>query len=172
MPLITLPVLYERSYGSVVAGTFGTATPALTVTASQLGGWYAHSLRGPVDMDLSRPARLWLNYLNQTAGAIAAGIVLIRVSQTIGQVDGYAVETTNDTYLDIPANLEKNVLRLTELTADGDPFFPARSLDRDDSVGLRIVRVGNSDEDTWPATIAMLTTLWITYHQNCRWGCL
>lgn len=172
MPIRRLDLHRERDYGSVVAATLGTALPSLTVTASQLGGFFAAAFRPPLDMDHSRVARLFVGlYCPSGAPVATADVELVHVVTTAG--DGTLAGNT--TYTDLrscPGNWTLNELAYVELFNAGEPAFAAHYFNPLFLYGIRIVRNGPSASDTYARSTSFTTTPWIEYSENCRYACL
>jgi len=172
MPTSRLQLHFERFYVAANNFLLGSCTPAVSVTATQNGGFYVHPQRTPVDLDLSRPARLYVALFAGVNSTPTPGDVEIRAGCNITDPTNDVLDESFSNYLPIPANFPFKRPTYFELTADGDPMFPAHSLTPHSIFGLRISRNGGSIEDNWPYTLGIVTTAWLEYSQNCRYGCL
>lgn len=172
MPSVILTIPLTRTYGSAANSIIGQYIAALTVSPTQLGGFYAAPLRVPVDFDVSRPANLFL-WLAPVANSLVDGqAVALQCHRTIINADGSVTDTTLDLTWAVPAGWTTVQRTRVLLDAGGGVSIPGGALKRTDFLGLRFSRNGPAAADTFAQSVAFPTALELEYPQRCQYGCL
>jgi hypothetical protein len=172
VPSVRLQLPASRLHASATTNTLGQSITAVTIGPTQLGGLFLPPFRTPRDYDQSRPARLYLGIFNPSGAAHAAGDLAIRTTLDLATPDvGLSPDDWTENYA-IEANWVPQRYRAIEITNAGEPALPARYLSNFSVLGIRIARNGTDPTDTWPGTLGIITTAWIDYTQECRYGCL
>jgi hypothetical protein len=172
MPTQRLQLSYERGYSTSVNSALGNAILGVTVTATALGGFYAHPFLTPLDMDRSRVARLFFPIWNPGGAGPAAGNVQLDTSHT-NCLDTSTANNVNVTNIvAITAAWTGGRCRYIELLNAGGPYFAGGYFQPRQLHGIRFARNGPAVADTWAATLGLTTCPWIEYSENCLKSCL
>jgi len=170
MPTIKHQLGFGRLYGTTALGGLGQAIPSLTMTAAQLGGFFANPILPPYNMDRSRDARLWLTIFSTANPGPAAGNVQLDVGLTLARPGIAVVDAVHSLVQAVPAAWAGSQRIVVEVLNAGGPLIPGRTLERDTLIGLRFARNGPAVADTWTGSLGLVTAAWLEYSEDCRFG--
>ena len=163
---LQLPAL--RAFSSASNNAIGNAIAALSVTPTQLGGFYAQPFRVPVDFDRSREARLFASIACNTAQPQAAGNVQLDALRGIAAAGLAPVEATITVVQAIPAAWPFANWLQVELGTPAAPFIPPSTIAPNAILGFRLARNGPATADTWTGALNLMINLILRYHRLCQ----
>lgn len=162
---LQLPAL--RAAFSAANGALGTAIASFTVTATQLGGFFAQPFRIPEDYDRSREGRLYAFLGNLAVIGPAAGNVVLDTVRSTAAPNASPVDAAVSVVQAIPALWPASQWLQVEIGTPAAPFLPPNSLPQLGIIGIRLLRNGPAVADTWASTINVIAFLLLRYHRLC-----
>lgn len=155
-PKRILRIKYVRTYLNTGLTTRGNGITARYMTANADGGYYTNSLEILPDLDVTEPVKVIIVVAPLNNSLINGTVARLLLGWT--RITPGGVETTgtliND--WDIPDDWLATELKFVTFDNGNGHTFDANDFTTGDIVGLRISRVGNTSEDTFPQSFTIL----------------
>ena len=159
-PTRVVTTSFGRSYGSGLSQYIGNYIIARYVNAGATGGFYAHPLRIPDEMDVTRPSkvRLLVNPLNDatTNGQVIRFILYAAYGGTV-------VGTSITSDWNVPDDWTTDDCNVALIDNGSGHTFDGNTFTNGDTLGLRIIRAGGAAEDTFDKTLRIAEYLQFEY---------
>lgn len=172
MPNQRLPLHFDHNYSTGNLAQLGSYAFATSITLNGTGGWYAHPVTTPLNMDRSRIARLFVWVFNPGAPVTPSGVVRLTASYTLSRPGVTALDFPKLHLLTIPDLQPQNQPLLVEFRPGGLPYLEAGLLQPDSILGIQVARAGAHASDTWTGTLGILNSAYLEYSENCLASCM
>lgn len=154
---------FVRAVGSTTATVMGTGMASRSVNVSADGGFYAHAIRTPEDMDLTQPVSVYVLLRPNVPSFGGALIVRTEVVVTYGKDGDANVSSQTVTYdWTTPASWS-TAPKLVLIDGGSGYTFAGSTFEADDVLGLRIRLVRSAVQDTFDQPVDVAETAIIEY---------
>ena len=154
---------FVRSTGTTTAAVIGTAMAARSVNVGADGGFYAHAMRTPEDMDLTQPVSVLILLRPGASSFGGALVVRSEVVVTYGQDGDATVADATVTYdWTTPASWS-TAPKLVRIDGGSGYTFAAGTFEVDDVLGFRIRLVRTAIQDTFDQAVNIAEAVVVEY---------
>jgi hypothetical protein len=138
-----------RTYSSASSSAIGQYLVALSVTATQLGGFSLTPILIPDDMDVTKPCKFKI-LISPAANATTNGqVIRFSLAETHVADGGTRTETSLDYDWNVPDNWATTNNNLVTIDSGGGSTFAGNTFQHGQTIGFRIARNGPAAQDTF-----------------------
>jgi hypothetical protein len=154
---------FSRAAGSTTATVMGTAMAARSVGTSADGGFHAHAMRVPEDMDLTQPGRV-LVLLRPTVSSLGGALVVRTEAVVTYGKDGDATVADQIVTYDWTTPPSWSTAPKLVLIDGGSGYtFAGGTFEADDVLALRVRLVRSAIQDTFDQPVDLAEAAIIEY---------
>lgn len=138
-----------RMYTSATNSAIGQYLVAVSVTATQLGGFYLTPILVPDDMDVTKPCQFKI-LISPAANATTNGqVIRFSFAETHVADGGTRTETTLEYDWNVPDNWATTNNNVVTIDSGGGSTFAGNTFQHGQYIGFRIARNGSAAQDTF-----------------------